>query len=221
MANKLLFSGQTQMRLKFKYVVMLGLVLAGVETWQKSTRPGRLDPEAEPVGIPPLKVYAKESFNPLAPLPAIAVTNWTEQAEAVFGAETSPTDQAITLLAMFPNLPPEEQTEAAHHVSRLLPDIYFGALGLQLTNSATAPTARRAIFADLLTRPNGIKLPWLCELARTAEESQAEEALFFLRAHFQTDYGQDWVAWRNHINTWIAQHPDELNPADSGIGVSN
>lgn len=209
------------MRLKFKHAVILGLVLAGVETWHKSVRTGRLAAEAEPEGIPPLKVYAKESFNPLATLPAIPVTNWTTQVESVFTADTSTTNQAITLLAMFPNLPPEAQTEAAQHVSRLLPDVYFGALGLQLTNATTAPTARRAIFAELLTRPNSIKLPWLCELAQSAEQGPAEEALFLLRSHFQADHGQDWIAWRNQINTWIAQHPDQPNPPYSGTSLRN
>jgi hypothetical protein len=208
------------MRLKFKHIIIIGLTLAAVETWLKPSRLAQSGKDAEPEGIPLLQVRAREVSSPLAITP-IPVTNWTSQVDAVMTSNHSTTNQAITLLAMFPNLPPAEQTEAANHISRLLPHDYFGALGLQLTNAATAPTARRAIFADLLTRPNGVKLPWLLEVARTDVDGQSAEALLLLQSHFQSDHGQDWIAWQNRISTWVAQNPDQPVTALSGISVSN
>lgn len=197
------------MRLKLKYIIAIGLVLAGADTWWKMShrKSGAEDDDGVVVNYD-LRARARELSQSSATIPTVAVTNWTIQLGAVLSSNTSPTNQAIALLAMFPNLPAEGQVEAVQHATRLLPAEYFGALGAQMTNAATAPAVRRAIFSDLMTRPNALKLPWLVDVARTPIEGQSEEALFLLRSQLGEDYGTNWTQWRERAAIWISLHPD-------------
>jgi hypothetical protein len=198
------------MRLKLKYIVIIGLVVAAAaDTWWKASHRNRrgADDDATAVNYD-LKARARELSQPSATIPTIAVTNWSVQLGAVLASGVSSTNQAISLLAMFPNLPAEGQVEAVQHATRLLPGEYFGALGAQLTNAAVAPAVRRAIFADLLARPNALKLPWLVELARVPMEGQSEEALFLLKSQLREDHGTNWPLWRERAAAWLSLHPD-------------
>lgn len=209
------------MRLKFHHLLILGLALGALETWWRVSHPPAPDDDVEIPFVPRMKVQARESIAPLATLPPVSVTNWSSQLNAVLNSGESTTNQAITLLAMFPNLPPDAQTEAAQHASRLMPTTYFSTLGVQLTNSAIAPTARRAIFADLLMRPNAVKLPWLVEVARNPIDTQGEEALFLLRSVLNEDHGEDWPLWHERVATWLTLNPDPVIPPNPGMPVSN
>lgn len=196
------------MRINFKYLAVIGLVIAAAvtDTWRKhSHRTDATDDDTAAVDYA-LKVRARES-QPSATIPVIAVTNWTVQLGAVLTTGGSTTNQAITLLAMFPNLPAEGQLEAVQHASRLLPGEYFNALGSQMTNTAVPPAVRRAIFADLLMRPNALKLPWLVEVARASLDGQSDEALLLLKSQLREDYGTNWAAWRERIAVWLSLHP--------------
>ncbi|MEK7781763.1 MAG: hypothetical protein AAB370_09735 [Verrucomicrobiota bacterium] len=197
------------MRIKLKYIVILGLLLAAVADtcWRISHRKNPADDDAAAVDYA-MRVRAREASQPSATIPIIAVTNWTTQLSAVLTSDSSTTNQAITLLAMFPNLPAEAQLEAVQHASRLLPGEYFGALGAQMTNAAATPAVRRAIFADLLTRPNSLKLPWLVEVARSSIDGQSDEALLLLKSQLREDYGTNWATWRERVAVWLSLHPD-------------
>lgn len=196
------------MRLKFKHIVIVGLVLAGVQTGlQLPKSKKRAVHDSNPV-TQPVKVQARELSGSPAVIVPVPVTNWSVQLGAVMTAELSTTNKAIGLLGLFPNLPEEGQLAAAQHSSRLLPNNYYGALGAQLTNTAVAPAARRAIFADLLTRPNNIKLPWLITLAG-AGDGQSDEAAFLLKSILNEDHGTDWALWRERAAVWMSLHPDQ------------
>lgn len=196
------------MRIKLKYIVILGLLLAAVvdTCWRISRRKSAAEDDTAAVDYA-MRVRAREA-SPSATIPIIAVTNWTTQLSAVLTSGSSTTNQAITLLAMFPNLPAEAQLEAVQHASRLLPGEYFGALGAQMTNAAATPAVRRAIFADLLTRPNSLKLPWLVEVARSSIDGQSDEALLLLKSQLREDYGTNWATWRERVAVWLSLHPD-------------
>jgi hypothetical protein len=90
-----------------------------------------------------------------------------------------------------------------------------------MTNTAVTPAARRAIFADLLTRPNNVKLPWLISVASAAMDGQAEEALFLLKSILNEDHGSDWQQWRERTTIWMSLHPDRPAPPNPGTPVSN
>jgi hypothetical protein len=196
------------MRLKFKHLVIAGLVLAGLQTGlqlPKSKKPAAGDSNP---ATAPLKVQAREVNSASTAIAPVPVTNWSVQVSAVMTSEASTTNKAIGLLGLFPNLPEQGQVEAAQHSSRLLPDNYYNALGTQMTNAAVAPAARRAIFADLLTRPNQVKLPWLVAVASTALDGQSDEAAHLLKSILNEDHGSDWPLWRERVAVWMTLHPD-------------
>jgi hypothetical protein len=197
------------MRLKLKYLLIIGLAVAAADIgWKAAHRNRNADDDDGAAVNYDLKARARELSQPSATIPTIAVTNWSVQLGAVLSSGVSSTNQAITLLAMFPNLPAEGQVEAVQHATRLLPGEYFGALGAQLTNAAVVPAVRRAIFADLLARPNALKLPWLVELARVPMEGQSDEALFLLKSQLREDHGTNWPLWRERVAAWLSLHPD-------------
>ena len=194
--------------LTLKLLIVLGLALAAMEAWWTASHRHPVVEDDDFPGFPAIKARAKE-INPAAStIATVPVTNWSAQLGAVLTSTGSTTNHAVSLLAMFPNLPAEGQLEAVQHASRLLPGEYFNTLGAQMTNPGVAPAVRRAIFADLLTRPNSIKLPWLIELAQAGEETQSDEALFLLQSHLQENYGTDWNAWRERAAVWLSQNPD-------------
>lgn len=209
------------MRLKFKHIVIFGLILAGAQTGLQFPKSKKLPAtDSNPVNVP-LKVHARELSSPALAIAPVPVTNWSTQMGAVLTGEVSTTNKAIGLLGLFPNLPEEGQVAAAQHSSRLLPDNYYGALGTQMTNSTVAPAARRAIFADLLTRPNNVKLPWLVAVASAAMDGQSDEAALLLKSILNEDHGTDWPLWRERVAVWMSLHPDQPAPSNPGTSVSN
>jgi hypothetical protein len=95
----------------------------------------------------------------------------------------------------------------AQHTSRLLSDAAFAGFGSQLTNAATPAAVRRVVFADLLSRPNSVKLPWLIEVAKSPVDNQSGEALLILKSILREDYGTDWKAWRERVVVWMMENP--------------
>ncbi len=209
------------MRINFKYIVVIGLLLAAAETWWKvSRRKGTTTPVTAETNDA-VKAFARESNPSAVTIPVVPVTNWTVQLGAVLKSGNSTTNQAISLLAMFPSLPADGQLEAVQHATRLLPAEYFSALGAQLTNTAAAPAVRRAIFADLLARPNALKLPWLVEVAQASLDGQSDEALLLLQSQLREDHGSNWNTWRERVAVWLSLHPDPSPPPNPGGPVSN
>jgi len=196
------------MRLKFKHLVIAGLVLAGLQTGLQLPKSKKQPvPDSNPATTP-LKVQARTLNSAATAIAPVPVTNWSVQLSAVMTSEVSTTNKAIGLLGLFPNLPEQGQVEAAQHSSRLLPDNYYNALGAQMTNAAVAPAARRAIFADLLTRPNNVKLPWLVSVASTPLDGQADEAAYLLKSILNEDHNSNWPLWRERVAVWMTLHPD-------------
>lgn len=211
------------MRFNFKWVVVIGLLLAIANVWwEHSASRKDLGTDAEPVSQDTLQVRARETA-PKTPVaaPVAPNENWRAGVSDVFVPHTTPADQAKSLLAQFPNLPPAGQLEAAHHISNLLPDDAYAAWASQLTNAAVSPEARSVIYADLLHRPNSIKLPLLLQLARSPQSPDSARATQLLRATLRVDHGSDWNAWSLRIQAWLAANPDPGHPGFSGMTVGN
>ena len=191
------------MQLKLKHIVVVALVIAGAEAiWQKLSRKSSVDES----GDKPLVVFAREATTTSFGAPVV-VTNWSGQVGQVLISGSAPSDQGKTLLAMLPQTPAEGQVDVAQHTGRLLEDAAFAGFGSQLTNSATPAAVRRVVFADLLTRPNSVKLPWLIEVAKSPVDNQSGEALLILKSILREDYGTDWNAWRERSVIWMMENP--------------
>jgi len=210
------------MRVNFKWIVPIGLLLGLAEYfWGRRPSSGDAPPAAERVpGV--VTAYAREN----AGAPGVATTfpttaSWQTKVSNTLDPALSTSDQAKSLLALFPTLPPAGQFEAAHHISNLLPDDSYATWAGYLTNSAVSAEAQRVIYADLLHRPNSLKLPLLVALARTPSSPNSTSAAQLLRATLREDYGSDWNAWQLGIQAWLKENPDSGRPGLSGMTVGN
>ena len=112
------------------------------------------------------------------------------------------------MLALFPQLPAAAQPAAAHHIVNLLPDDSYPSFATHLTNANASAEVRAVIYADLLHRPNAIKLPWLLAVARSPGVSQAGEAAALLQATLREDHGANWNVWSERVRAWLQANPD-------------
>lgn len=128
--------------------------------------------------------------------------------DEVLRGESEPNDKAKKLLEIFPRLPAEAQIEAATHIANLIADADYAPLGRHLANTNTPPEVQDVILADLLGRPNALKLPWLLEVARTPAHEKAPEAKELLELYLEKNYGDDWEAWQTKLTQWLKDNPD-------------
>jgi hypothetical protein len=210
------------MRLNIKWLVAIGLLLGVAEFWwehHSAQEEASIETDVAP-GV--VTAFARENAGPPGVATASAtVTNWQTKVGEALSPGVSTTDQAKNLLTLFPTLPPAGQFETAHHISNLLPDDAYAAWAGYLTNTAASAEAQRVIYADLLHRPNSIKLPLLLALARNPSTANSAGAAQLLRATFREDFGSDWNAWQSRIQAWLKENPDNGRPGFSGMTVGN
>lgn len=139
---------------------------------------------------------------------AVPLSNWEERIDAILGGEGEESVKARQMLELFPNLPTEGQVEVAQHLSNLLTDPEYAPLGNYLTNAALAEPVLDVLVADLLNRPNSVKLPLLLEVARTESHPKAGEALEILQLFLEEDFGRDWARWQTRVQEWLQENPD-------------
>lgn len=126
----------------------------------------------------------------------------------ILGSSASSAAKAQTLLALFPQLPAAAQPAAAQHIVNLLPDTAYMSFVTQLTNVNASAEVRAVIYADLLHRPNAIKLPWLLAMARSPGVSQSGGAAALLQATLREDHGTNWNVWSERVSAWLQANPD-------------
>lgn len=143
-----------------------------------------------------------------APVTTNLITNWDEKIDALLKEESDPNAKAKQLLEMFPRFPEEGQAEAIQHIANLLADEDYNLLATYFTNATTTVEIQDVILADLLSRPNGIKLPLLLEAARTPQHPKAAEAKELLELYLEKDHGTDWNVWQQQLEAWLKENPD-------------
>jgi hypothetical protein len=143
------------------------------------------------------------------PTPGAPIADWEEKIDGILTAQEEDGQKAKRLLAMFPNLPEDGQVEAAQHISNLLPDEQYSSLAQTLTNAAMPEAVLDVLMTDVLNRPNQIKLETLLDVARTPNHPKAEEARDVLEVFVDENYGEDWAAWKNAVEKWLKENPDE------------
>lgn len=198
-------------------VVVLAIWLGG---FGKSSPPPPPPPDGE---IQTVKTNPGRFFNPRSrPRPgstngaevSVAVTgtnqivNWEEAIDDVLRPEGEPAAKAKTLLELFPRFPEAGQVDAAQHIANLIADEDYEAFGRYFVNTNTPVEVQDVIMADLLGRPNSIKLPLLLEAARTPENVKAGDAKELLELFLDKNLGEDWEAWQKTMDDWLRANPD-------------
>lgn len=214
------------MRFNYKWVIAICLLLGIADAWWEHSA-SKDDPGDEQLidalAKEPMRVRAREASRTTTTDTAAAApaANWQTGVSDVFVSGASPSEQARSLLAQFPNLPPAGQFEVAHHICNLLPDDSYSTWASYLTNWTLTPEVHSVIYADLMQRPNSIKLPMLLQLARSPSSPKAADAAQVLRATLREDHGSDWSTWRARIQAWLKANPDPARPGISGMTVGN
>jgi hypothetical protein len=136
------------------------------------------------------------------------IVDWEETIDAVLHPEGEPGAKAKALLALFPRFPEAGQVDAAQHIANLLADADYEALGRYFVNTNTSIAVQDVIMANLLGRPNSLKLPLLLEAARTPGNAKANDAKELLELYLEKDHGEDWEAWQKNMAEWLKENPD-------------
>ena len=124
------------------------------------------------------------------------------------GGEGEDAGKVKQLLEMFPRLPEDGQVEVAQHLSNLVADQDYAPLGKLLAYPKLPEAVLDVLIADVLNRPNAVKLPLLLEVARTPQHPKAEEAKDLLELYLEEDYGADWNKWQAKMEQWIKDNPE-------------
>ena len=135
-------------------------------------------------------------------------TNWEEKIDDIVGSDEPDTNKVQKLFALFPKLPPDGQVEAAQHLSNLVDDEDYKPLGDLLKNDKLPEDVLDELLADVLNRPNSLKLPLLLDIASNANHVKHDESKDLLELYLGEDYGTDWNSWGQHLTNWMQQNPD-------------
>ena len=144
----------------------------------------------------------------IAPVASGSDTNWEEKIDDIVGSDEPDTNKVKQLFALFPKLPPDGQEEAAQHLSNLVDDEDYAPLGEMLKNDKLSEGVLDELLADVLNRPNSLKLPLLLQVASDPNHVKHDESKDLLELYLGEDYGTDWSSWGQHMTNWLQQNPD-------------
>jgi hypothetical protein len=177
---------------------------------RSSTPPQNPKPEVKPtLAVPTMPVVHPENILPATNTAAANGTNdWEEKIDDIVGSDEPDTNKVHQLFALFPKLPPDGQEEAAQHLSNLVDDEEYAPLGEMLKNDKLSEGVLDELLADVLNRPNALKLPLLLSVASDPNHAKKDEAKDLLELYLGEDYGNDWNSWGQHMTNWMQQNPD-------------
>ncbi len=144
----------------------------------------------------------------LPPAGTNLLADWEGKVDEVLGSDTEDTNKVKQLFELFPHLPEEGQVEVAQHLSNLVPDENYAALGQLLQNAKLPEAVLDVLMADALNRPNSVKLPTLLDVAQNPDNAKAGEAKDLLELYLDEDYGTDWSKWKDAMNKWLLDNKD-------------
>jgi hypothetical protein len=135
-------------------------------------------------------------------------TNWEDKIDDIVGSDEADTNKVKQLFALFPTLPADGQEEVVQHLSNLVEDDNYGPLGDLLKNAKLPEGVLDELLADVLNRPNNLKLPLLLDVASNSDHAKKDEAKDLLELYLGDDYGSDWNKWGQAMTNWMQQNPD-------------
>ncbi|HWD94045.1 MAG TPA: hypothetical protein VG938_17065 [Verrucomicrobiae bacterium] len=164
--------------------------------------------EIKPVApIEPIPIMQSSNIA-LASTNSDSETNWEDKIDDIIGSDDADTNKVKQLFALFPKLPPDGQEEVAQHLSNLVDDEDYAPLGDLLKNAKLPEGVLDELLADVLNRPNNLKLPLLLDVASDPDHAKKDEAKDLLELYLGDDYGSDWNSWGQHLTNWLQQNPD-------------
>jgi len=181
---------------------------------QPAPEPVRVAPQTHPATQEVKQTVAPPAIPTVQPRILVNTTNtpgtndWDEKIDDIIGSDDPDTNKVAKLYALFPTLPPDGQEEIAQHLSNLVDDEDYAPLGEMLKNDKLPEGVLDELLADVLNRPNNLKLPLLLTVASDANHAKHDEAKDLLELYLGEDYGTDWNSWGSHMTNWLQQNPD-------------
>ena len=212
---------------------IIGIFLVGAVVGWLGTRGGGLPVASSPAPVagstaaptastataPPKPTFLANNYRPLSSVSlqpqttgTVAavnlITNWEDRLDEILSGKEKEDEKANQMLGMFPRLSAEGQEEVAQHLSNLVSDEHYAALGQYLTNATLPEPVLDVLLADALNRPNKLKLPVLMGVARDPANPKAGEARDLLELYLEEDYGDNWDVWQEKVDQWLKDNPD-------------
>jgi hypothetical protein len=155
--------------------------------------PGLAAIEGEAPMIPPLALQRGE----LA---------WEKTIRAILADPQKPdAEKARALLAALATLPAEGRAAAAEEAVRLLPDADYAIAQPHVISTGTYGLALEVLFADLVARPDALRLPALLAIARNPAHPYAVAARDHLAHLLGTRADADPAVWDAAIRARLAR----------------
>jgi hypothetical protein len=155
--------------------------------------PSIIDPETEKPLIPPLPLQTGE----LA---------WESRIRSVLSREkATDTEKAVSLLQLLPGMPAEGAETCAEEAVKRLPDAEYRHAQAAIVNPGTYGLALGVLFADLMERPDTVRLPTLVTIARNATHPYAGPAHDNLELLLGKDFGEDWPRWDTAVREKLSR----------------
>jgi hypothetical protein len=161
---------------------------------------------------PPLTNRSVRTANTITSSPQQTVTaetpTWEDKLDDILASDMEDTNKVTAMFDMFPTLDADGKVEVAQHLSNLVDDDQYAPLGQLLLDPKLPTEVLDLLIADVLNRPNPIKLPMFLGVARTPDHPNREEALELLELFLDEDYGQNWAAWQLKMEEWLKENPE-------------
>lgn len=166
---------------------------------------------AEPAHIAPVEPVVVQHSNVAVAATNIlsgTETNWEDKIDDIVGSDDADTNKVKQLFALFPKVPEEGQEEVVQHLSNLVEDDDYAPLGDLLKDAKLPEGVLDELLADVLNRPNNLKLPLLLDVASNPDHAKKDEAKDLLELYLGDDYGDDWAKWKEALTKWMQENPD-------------
>ena len=134
--------------------------------------------------------------------------NWEDNVDQILSSSDDNTNKVKELFALFPQLPEDGKDEVARHLANLSSDQDYAPLGGLLADDKLPESVLDVLMADVLNRPNGLKLPLLLQVAEDPNHPKASEAKDLLELYVGENYGNDWAMWQQKTAEWLKENPD-------------
>ena len=149
---------------------------------------------------------------------------WEKAADDVIGNIQSPTDHPAAcreMIKLVKTSPAAAQGTLAKHIVNLADDgAYMEAFAL-MDDRTLSPKFHKTISAELLNRPDAIKLPGLLKIASSEWHPFREKALPILGTLTGEDAGEDWAKWAKIVQDKLNTQPATTAGSGVGSGSSN
>lgn len=142
---------------------------------------------------------AQSGFTP-PPLPATGVYTEEQGTEVISQLllDDSLEHEAVArqLLTLLPRFAPDQQEEAAQHISNLAEDNLAAEYAKMLVNNSLPAPAAEVFFSDLMNRSHEILIPTLSQIADQPNHPQKQDSIDVLEVLYGApENNLNWQSW--------------------------